>query len=71
MWVKTKDAKAYYAHLQCVCALAGEAVTEGQVIARSGNTGKSTGSHLHMSTLVKNQRGVFAWVDPMTQFVRP
>lgn len=40
-------AQTLYAHLSNVAVQQGSYVTQGQVIGLSGNTGKSTGAHLH------------------------
>ena len=47
---ETKDGyKVMYAHLSDVLVKKGEKIRQGQVVAKSGNTGLSTGPHLHYS----------------------
>ncbi len=49
------DIKSLYGHLQKIQVNQGQHVERGQVIALSGNTGKSSGPHLHYEILVKGQ----------------
>lgn len=49
-----------YAHLDSVTVRTGQRVVTGEVIGRMGNTGRSTGSHLHFSVIRNRQ-----FVDPM------
>lgn len=49
-----------YAHLSQELVRAGDPVTEGQILGKSGNSGRSTGPHLHFEMLVNGRP-----VDPV------
>lgn len=57
-----------YAHNQRNLVRVGERVRRGTRIALLGNTGKSTGPHLHFETRVVNAQGKLMAVDPMVFF---
>lgn len=44
-----------YAHLQSINVTAGQTVKHGAVIGKTGNTGSSTGSHLHLECLASGE----------------
>lgn len=57
----SQDGKVYYSvyyHLSQVLVSKGQVVTQGQVIGRSGNTGNSTGPHLHLEFQDANRKGI-------------
>lgn len=45
----------FYAHLNNVNASIGDVVEQGQIVAYSGNTGSSTGPHLHYEIEYNNE----------------
>ncbi|SNR76189.1 M23 family metallopeptidase [Desulfurobacterium atlanticum] len=52
--------KTVYAHLRKIYVKKGQKVKLGQVIGEMGNTGRSTGPHLHYGVMKDNR-----WINPM------
>jgi len=50
-----QDIKSVYGHLSKTSVKLGDRIERGTVIGWSGNTGRSTGAHLHYEILVKGQ----------------
>lgn len=61
------DYLTIYAHLQSMRVANGDAVTRGEQIAESGNTGNSTGPHLHFGLKVFTMLNPAYrdWIDPV------
>lgn len=57
------NVETYYAHNSSLRVKKGDKVTKGDVIALSGNSGKSTGSHLHFEVRIAENH-----VDPLKYF---
>ena len=55
--------KTRYAHLSKVLVKEGQLVERGELIANMGNSGKSSGAHLHYEVIYRNKR-----VNPVNYF---
>ena len=62
--VENGSHKTYYAHLSQIPVTVGQIVKDGTIIGQSGNTGNSTGPHLHYEV---RKNGVA--IDPTTTIV--
>lgn len=61
---KGKTVLCLYAHLMSVYVKVGDQIRDGQMIGITGNTGNSTGPHLHFEVRVNNQRAnPLNWLD--------
>ena len=69
-WKDIFGMEHFYAHLDKTIAKRGDSVKAGTVIAKSGNTGKGTGPHLHWEYGPENQTGRNSpnLVDPLDKF---
>jgi len=66
LWLQFQGWRMYVCHLSRVNRLKGERVEARDVLGFTGNTGASTGPHLHLSVQSEAQ-----WLDPEVFFERP
>lgn len=57
---------SHYAHLSKIAVVPSERVEKGERIGKSGNSGASTGSHLHFGVKILKEDGSLGdWTDPL------
>lgn len=59
--ITNNECEAVYAHCSQIFAQEGTQINQGDIIAAIGNTGNSTGNHLHFE-IIKNGE----YIDPLT-----
>ena len=64
IWILHEKHETRYCHLHTVFVKIGQKVEQGEIIAHSWNTGRSSGPHLHFG--IKDDKGNY--IDPQTIF---
>lgn len=72
-YMREFDHTLHLAHLNDIAHLEGKKISKGDYIGATGNTGKSTGAHLHLGIakgkkkdVVKGNLGDGTWINPST-----
>lgn len=60
-----------YAHAQTLYVSKGDIVQKGEEIGRIGDTGNTTGPHLHFEVRIKNSNGDVSRVNPLNYVSKP
>lgn len=60
------DAYTRYGHCSVLYVNAGDDVYAGEIIALVGSTGRSTGPHLHLEYIARDQNGEYQYFDPLS-----
>jgi len=60
-----------YAHNSKLLVKVGEYVVQGETIAYAGQTGNTTGPHLHFEVMMESKYSVYDRVNPLEHLVQP
>lgn len=66
--VENNGYQVWLAHLSVIQVSAGDILNYGDVVGLSGNTGNSTGAHLHYGIKQKTGENSYVWLNPQTFF---
>ena len=66
--VENNGYQVWLAHLSVIQVSAGDVLNYGDVVGLSGNTGNSTGAHLHYGIKQKTGENSYVWLNPQTFF---
>jgi murein DD-endopeptidase MepM/ murein hydrolase activator NlpD len=66
--VENDGYQVWLAHLSSIEVSEGDILEYGGLIGLSGNTGNSTGGHLHYGIKHRTEAGSFVWLDPRAYF---
>lgn len=62
--VQNGDYQVWFAHLNIINVVPGQVIPRDTVLGLSGNTGNSSGPHLHYGVQHRREDGSFEWLDP-------
>ncbi len=68
--VENNGYQVWLAHLEAISVAPGQILGRGHPVGLSGNTGNSTGPHLHFGVKHQTEDGRFVWLDPQQFFTR-
>ncbi len=66
--VENNGYQVWLAHLSSIQVSEGQILNDGDVVGLSGNTGNSTGAHLHYGIKQKTAEGSYVWLNPQLFF---
>lgn len=66
--VQNGDYQVWYAHLNSINVVPGQVVGYGDVLGNSGNTGNSSGPHLHYGIKQRTGEDTYVWLNPQLFF---
>ena len=68
--VENNGYQVWTAHLSSIQVSEGEILEHGDVVGSSGNTGNSTGAHVHYGIKQKTGEKSYAWLNPQSFFTQ-